>query len=65
MSDHISEYLVNSSNLPLNGIVLCVGACRPFMTGHVHAHDVQMLWQVLEQLMERKEVTIFTQEIIF
>lgn len=46
---------MNPSNLPLDGIVLGVGARRPFMTRHVHTHDVQMLWEVLGQIMERKK----------
>lgn len=44
MIDSISEYLTNPSDLPVNGVVIGVGACRPLVAGHVHTHDVQMLW---------------------
>lgn len=44
MIDSISEYLANPSDLPVNGVVIGVGARRPLMAWHVHTHDVQMLW---------------------
>lgn len=43
MSESISEYLTNPSDLPVNGVVVGVGARRPLVARHVHTHDVQML----------------------
>lgn len=39
-----SVYLMDPPDLPLDRIILCVGACCSLMAGHVHTHNVQMLW---------------------
>lgn len=57
MIDSISEYLTNPSDLPVNGVVIGVDARRPLVAGHVHTHDVQMLWEVLGNMMDGTEVT--------
>lgn len=44
LKDLSSEYLMDPSDLPLNGVILSVGACRPLVARHVHAHNVQVLW---------------------
>lgn len=45
---------MDSFDLPLNGIIIYVGACCPLMARHVHTHNVQMFWQILEQQKTKK-----------
>lgn len=42
------DYLMDSLNLTLNGIVICNGACCSLMTRHVHTQNVQMFWKILK-----------------